>query len=84
MNEILRFMQKRDEWTHIRKAFYNLPTMAFGRRREIITQDMCICGVREGHLVEKTESFCATWVAEVLGELISTFLSPGYHFVASY
>ena len=40
MNEILRFMQKRDEQmdrrTHVRKAFYNLPTTAFGCRREII------------------------------------------------
>ena len=40
MNEILRFMQKRDEQTYgrtdVRKAFYNLPTTAFGRRREII------------------------------------------------
>ena len=35
MNEILRFMQKRDERTDGRKAFYNLPTSAFGRRREI-------------------------------------------------
>ena len=47
MNEILRFMQKRDEQmddctdgltdgrTHIRKVFYNLPTTAFGRRQEI-------------------------------------------------
>ena len=29
-------MQKRDERTDGRKAFYNLPTTAFGRRREII------------------------------------------------
>ena len=29
-------MQKRDERTRVRKAFYNLPTMAFGRRWEII------------------------------------------------
>ena len=44
MNEILRFMQKHDERTDrrtdgrtdVRKAFYNLPTSAFGRRREII------------------------------------------------
>ena len=35
MNEILRFMQKRDERTDIRKVFYNLPTSAFGHRREI-------------------------------------------------
>ena len=43
MNEILRFMQKGHKRTdgrmhtrmHIRKAFYNLPTTAFGRRREI-------------------------------------------------
>ena len=35
MNEILRFVQKRDERTDGRKAFYNLPTTAFGRR-EII------------------------------------------------
>ena len=28
-------MQKRDERTDGRKAFYNLPTSAFGRRREI-------------------------------------------------
>ena len=39
MNEILRFMQKRDErtdgQTDVRKAFYNLPTSAFGRSREI-------------------------------------------------
>ena len=38
MNEILRFMQKRDERTHIRKVFYNLPTTAFARRREIKIQ----------------------------------------------
>ena len=35
-------MQKRDEWMHARKhvwkAFYNLPTMAFDRRREITSQ----------------------------------------------
>ena len=39
MNEILRFMQKRDERTDgrtdVQKAFYNLPTTAFGHRREI-------------------------------------------------
>ena len=35
MNEILKFMQKRDERTDRQKAFYNLPTMAFGFRREI-------------------------------------------------
>ena len=29
MNEILRFMQKRDERTDGQKAFYNLPTTAF-------------------------------------------------------
>ena len=36
MNEILRFMQKRDARTDVRKAFYNLPTTAFGLRQEII------------------------------------------------
>ena len=36
MNDILRFMQKHDEWTDGRKAFYSLPTTAFGRRWEII------------------------------------------------
>ena len=27
-----------DSWTHVRKAFYSLPTMAFGRRQEIINK----------------------------------------------
>ena len=44
MNEILRFMLKRDKLTdgrtHVQKAFYNLPTTAFGRRWEIITCDV--------------------------------------------
>ena len=39
MNEILKFMQKRDERTdartHVWKAFYNLLTTAFSRRWEI-------------------------------------------------
>ena len=37
--EILRLMKKHDEWahgrTHVQKAFYNLPTMAFGCSREM-------------------------------------------------
>ena len=32
------------QWTHIQKAFYNLPTTAFGRRQEIEKKnpDKCI------------------------------------------
>ena len=30
-------MWRMDGWMHVRKAFYNLPTMAFGRRWEIKT-----------------------------------------------
>ena len=41
MNEILRFMQKHDERTDARKAFYNLTTTAFGRRREITNFSKC-------------------------------------------
>ena len=60
MNEILRFMQKRDERTdgrtYVRKAFYNLPTTAFGRREIIIVDHtkwvlqkypVNACGVRD-------------------------------------
>ena len=43
MNEILRFMQKRDERTDGRKAFYNLPTTAFGWREIKIEQAISAC-----------------------------------------
>ena len=58
MNEILRFMQKRDERTDrrtdVRKAFYNLPTSAFGRMREIKKQEE---SAREQALCQLTEYF---------------------------
>ena len=42
MNEILTFMQKRDERTdrRSRKEFYNLPTTAFGHRQELTRKEM--------------------------------------------
>ena len=55
MNEILRFMQKHDRRTHGRKAFYNLPTTAFGHRREIIMGKLHNTGIRLGMCVSNKE-----------------------------